>query len=356
MAEEKQGTTEDQPSGAAEFERELSDSFVDHDTGDDVEQPEPVVDEEPVQPEPVQPVEAEPVTDEPAIQEPKKYKVPDDALYGELRGKKATALELEAAGLLDKVLGREHQELHHVKLYQDLRKEFEDYRKAQDERIAAQPKQQQPAGPAMSPEEYAANIENQYVPELQQLASQGSFEPDFLRAYPKVSSHIEHRFRSGGFALGATVQHVTKLTEAVNEIREYVGMKQNDESRMVAQQTLSQKLDEASTSMPALSDATVRERFTNWASDPENALTDRMATQDIKDLTKEQILGAFAAYVAMTGDGVSAQSQQRRRPRSGSNMAGGGGASRGSSTPGSNSPRSNAEGFEQELVQSGWRG
>lgn len=358
MADEVRETqeTEDPQSGAAEFERELSDSFVDPDTGGDLEdqdQPEPVDDggqEDVEQP------EAEPVrtTEDSTIQEPKRYKVPDDSLYGDLRGKKATAIELEAAGLLDKLLGRDHQELHHVKLYQELRKEFDDYRKSLDEQRQQPPPQ--PQGRELTPEEYAAGIENQYVPELQRLASAGAFEPDFLRAYPRVSSHIEHRFRSGGYALGATIQHVTKLTEALNDIREWVGMKQSDDGRSVAQMTLSQKLDEAASAMPALAEQAVRERFTQWASDPDNALTDRMATQDIKDLTKEQILGAFAAYVAMTGDGVPKQTQQRRRPRDGSNMAGGGGASRGSSTPGSNQPRNAAEGFEQELTQSGWRG
>jgi hypothetical protein len=104
--------------------------------------------------------------------------------------------------------------------------------------------------------------------------------------------------------------------------------------------------------MPALKDEAVQKRFTEWASDPENRLMDVIGETPIDELTDDQIKGAFAAYVAVTGDGV----RQRPKPRQGSNMAGGGGASRGSSSSPAGGQKTGPQQFEADLRASNWRG
>lgn len=356
MAEvESNEGTQEQVDGPAEFAKELEESFVDTDTGDDdlIVQDDP---EEPVAEEPEAPVAEQPEPDTeieaPDVQETKKHKVPDDALYGDLRGTKATAQQLEEAGLLEKLLGRDHQELHHVKLYQDANEKIKALELKLNERVPEQPEQPaQPEAPPMSVSDHADVIQRSYVPHLEQLANDGAFEPDFLRAYPKATSHIEHRFQSAAVLGGGLVNQMTKVVERLNEVSEFVGMQKNNTARSDAQTTLTGRLDSISESMPVLKDSGVQTRFQNWAADPENRLMDIVGETPIGDLTDDQIKGAFAAYVAVTGDGV----KKRTEPRDGANLAGGGGASRGSATAGGQA-KTGPQQLEAELAASGWRG
>lgn len=281
-------------------------------------------------------------TEEPVSSQPKMYTVPDDDIYGELRGKKATALELEAAGLLDRLLTREHQELHHVKLYQELKKEFDSFKQGQQ-----QPQQQQ-GQQQLAPEQVAAMLEGHYGPQLKEMAEAGAFEKDFLHVYPKVAAHMEHRFQSGGRAL-------MQLVEQVHKLSEYVGMKQEQDATTTARTSVESKMDSLVEELPALANQEVRGRFVQWAIDENNPLTNRMATKDERELTAQDLRGAFAAYVAITGDGLQVQQaapqKKKERQQRARMAAGGAGAGGGASTP-QNTGTNEFEDFEREYVES----
>jgi hypothetical protein len=357
MAEvESNEGTQEPTDGAAEFAKELQDSYVDPDPDGDIAAAEDaaVDDQPPVDTEeeeaPVAEQQAsEEETETPDVQETKTYKVPDDSLYGDLRGRKATALELEEAGLLEKLLGREHQELHHVKLYQEANEKIKALEALVNERAPEQPAQ--PEAPPMSVSEHADAVTRSYVPHLEQLANEGAFEPDFIRAYPKVGAQIENRFQSAAMLGGGLVHQMTKVVERLNQISEYVGMQQDTTARSDAQVALTGRLNSIAESMPALKDESVQGRFQNWVADPENKLMDVVGETPIDELTDDQLRGAFAAYVAVTGDGI----KKRPQPREGANIAGGGGASRGSSTASSQN-KTGPQQLEAELAASGWRG
>jgi len=259
-----------------------------------------------------------------------------------------SAQELESKGLLGRLLTREHQELHHVKLYQGLRKEFDEYKETQAQTAAQTPMAQPEPGPEMSPEEYSKELQNRYVPHLDQLANNGAFEPEFVRAFPGVSAQLEHRMQSGGLAIFGTIKHVTELTETVEKLAEYVGLKQTEEGVDTAKMNVLERMTNVSKDLPALADEGVQSRFISWAIDENNQLTERFATKDISDISDAEVKGAFAAYVAMTGDGIT---QRRTQPKKESRMAGGGGGSRGSSQPVS-VPQDEITAFEQEFKES----
>ena len=286
----------------------------------------------------------------PGTPEPRLYTIPDLPEYGQLRGQKATIEQLEEAGLLEKVFTREHQEIHFQPLYQKLKAEF-------DERLAAEIAKVRPAQPepaqaqpqsSMTPEQFAAQLEGQLIPELTQIAQSGAFEEDFLRVYPKVAAHIENRFRSGGMGLFGTIQQVSKLTERINQISEHVGMQVTTDARASAEQVLEGKIDVLAEQIPALANDVVRKSFREWASAEDNMLTDKLATKDVNEITTDELRGAFAAFVAVTGNGV----RRQRAGRAGANMAGSG-ASSSRGTGSTTTPhRSSVETFEQEYIES----
>ena len=286
----------------------------------------------------------EQVVEEP-VSQPKMYTVPDDDIYGELRGKKATAAELDQAGLLDRLLTREHQELHHVKLYQGLKKDFDALKEGIDQNTAAAEQQER----AIPPEQMAAMIESHYMPQLEAMADAGSFEKEFLHVYPKAASGMEHRFQSGGRAL-------LGLVKEVHDLAEYVGMKQTEDASNDAKVSVESKMDSLVEELPALANGDVRGRFVQWAIDDNNPLTNKMATKDETELTAQDLRGAFAAYVAITGDGLQVQTpapvaRQERQARA-RMAAGGSGGGGGGSTPTAGTATSEVEDFEREFNES----
>jgi len=338
----------------AEFEKEFT--SIDDSTDDGVMEAEqtPVDTEVPQEEQPPEAATEVAPPDEPteATEEPKPklYTVPDDAVYGDLRGQKATAEQLEAAGLLEKLFTREHQELHHVKLYQDLKREVDGYREEQQRSQAqADAVAQAAAQPKVMPDEHVAELQRTYMPGLTSLANQGAFEEDFLTVYPKVSAQLEHRFQSGGLGLLATIDQVTKMNNTLNEVMEFVGMQQQQQQAVTGRATVEEKLDALSTDLPGLANEEVRGRFIDWAIAEDNTITAQLATKEISDITPEEIRGAFAAYVAMTGDGIPKRQPAENTP---ARMAGSGtAASRGSSPPGG-APLSEVERFEREFLES----
>jgi hypothetical protein len=347
----KDGTQEQTPNDlvndAAEFERDYVQSRTGTEDPPDDAKPddqEPVDVEESTE-EPEQP--SEPVEGEDQPPEPKTYAVPDLASYGELRGKRATISQLEEAGLTELLFTHAHQGLVHMEKYQEMKPKLDELAAWKE----AQEKRQQEATvtqPQKSPEQAAQDLRNEYLPALTQLAEQGAFEKDFLITYPDVAVQLENRFQSGAIGLYGTILQVSDLTKQINEVMEFVGMQKFERGQAEAQSTVESLMDDVAKQMPALSDESVRGRFIDWAIDEKNPIMGHIATKNLSDLTSDDIRGAFAAYVAVTGDGV----KSRPKPKAGSDMAGSGAASRGSSSPGGGPPLSEAAQFADDYIKS----
>jgi hypothetical protein len=264
-------------------------------------EPEPVpVEPEPTEPEPV----AEPEPEATPSDEPegaRLYTVPDHEMYGELRGKKVTAKQLEEAGLINKVITCDHQEMHNARLYNDLKRDFDErLERSVQEAVqkAVQSRQEPPAAPPLDQKAYSENVERNYVPHLAKLAEEGAFEPAMLEYYPKFTAHIAHQLetlRFGGQGIVA----------ALNEIREWVGMQQGREARDQGMGLL----DSAMTSLAAedplcagLADASERTKFTDWMASKDNPQPWRKLRIDTELAKPDTLRGAYAAYRATVRD------------------------------------------------------
>jgi hypothetical protein len=285
----------------------------------------PVEEAEPVEAEPAaevqtseEPEEARQGEEEPQV---KLYTLPDDEMYGELRGKKVTVAQLEEAGLIGKVITRDHQEMHNTKLYQRLKEEFD---AKLEERLKAAVPQAPPAQPetSVTPKDFADNLERTYVPVLRKLAEAGAFEPDFVDAYPKFASQTAHQIESMRLVGQG-------LVSAVSEIRNWVGMQQAERTTTSSMQVLESRMAElASNEMYAgLGDRTEREAFVNWMKSPDNKQPWKKMDIETELAMPENLAGAYSAFKAATRSTSpsSAPAGDRTKARM---AAGGGGTTR----------------------------
>jgi hypothetical protein len=304
---ETQATTEDPASEIEKFQKEFQGARYQRDRDDDgdgkatleseakTEPPEPVDDSAKETFEPGTPADTPPVQD--GTPQVKLYTVPDQEMYGALRGQKVTAAQLEEAGLIGKVITRDHQEMHNAKLYNELKREFEEKLEAKvREMQASVPKQPaEPEGPQVTPKDFGDNVERSYVPVLKKLAESGSFEPDIVEAYPRFVSHIAHQLETMRM-VGAG------LVKAVQETKEWVGMQEATTSRTTGFERLHGSMQSlASDELYApLADATERQTFIDWMSSKEN----RQPWKKLDIVTElsdpETLKGAYAAYRTAT--------------------------------------------------------
>ena len=290
--------TEEEHSEYEKFAEEYSDAKFQQDESDEDVKATPA-------PEEAEAPEEAPAAEEPAPEEPevtqqdeeepqvKLYTLPDDEMYGALRGKKATVAQLEEAGLIGKVITRDHQEMHNTKLYQRLKEEFD--AKLEERLKAVSP--QEPAQPVQTVDSkaFADNLERTYVPVLEKLAEAGAFEPDFIAAYPKFASQTAHQIES--------MRLVGRgLLDAVSEIRGWVGMQQSERATTSSMQVLESSMTElASDELYAgLAEKSERDNFVEWMKSKDN--TQPWKKMDIEtELSRpENLGGAYAAYRSAT--------------------------------------------------------
>ncbi len=221
----------------------------------------------------------------------KLYTVPDHEMYGALRGQRVTAAQLEEAGLIGKVITRDHQEMHNTKLYNELKKEFD----AKLAQAMATTKPPEPTATPISPKDFSEHIVEAYVPSLKKLADAGSFEPDIIEAYPKFVAHIAHQLETMRM-VGAGV------VKGLQEVSEWVGMQQSTLAREGGMAALHRAMDQMSSDelYSPLKDTAERDRFISWMSDKDNHQPwKKMDIQ--KELANPSVLaGAYAAYRAAT--------------------------------------------------------
>lgn len=288
--------------------------FVDPDLGTEDEDASPVADvtEETVE------------TEEPQAEQT--WTIPDTDAYGEHRGKKMTVKQIEEAGLLQTVFSRQHQENHHVGLYQDLKREFDAYRAAEEQRRAeAQRLAQERAQPrpVVNPQAQSAAIRAQYEHDLKGAAEAGVFEADFLEAYPHVATQIEHRFQNGANVLRVIAERVDELTKRVTgqEVTHHT----NDSKAFVNEQ-LNTLASSDERLYGRLSTDEHKQAFINWMVADDNPLP--FKTMKAKDLSAQVLSGAYVSYLHATrGDRPVPKKPAERKPNLATGTGGGPGTS-----------------------------
>lgn len=245
--------------------------------GEEVSEPET----ESPEPAPEPDVTGDPEPELPPVEtvQSKTYTVPNDPKFGEFAGKKLTAAELDSNGLLEKFNTWEHQELHHTRLYGELKPKFDELeakvRAFESFQQAAQQQQQ-----ALTPERVAMQaqaLQTAYQPGLEVLAKSGAFEESFLVEYPKVAAQIEHRFDNGHAAL-------TQLSTRLAAIEEATGIQTANANRTQGQNQVYAAIDRVAEADPAtygqLGDKEIQQKFIQWVIDPGNPLPFKAANAE----------------------------------------------------------------------------
>lgn len=278
----------------------------------------------------------------------KTYTVPNDPRFGALAGKKATEQEIITAGLLSTLLSSEHQDLHHMKKYQEeivpMRQRLEQLEaqaKAREAPPTAKPE------PEWSPEkikQVSQQIESTFMPQIEKYAKAGGIEEEATILYPKMLSTIEYRFQAGQQMLDVLTKGLAALAADWLERNQSDG---NNQARNVLEGTMSKLAEKGG--LEDLSDADVRESFGTWMASQE-VFRDAKATSIDERLMK----AAFLAFLD-TEDGqkitaqrkAAAPSPPRRRDAS---LAGGGSRS-GGGAPSKKPPTSGVAAFVEAVEQ-----
>lgn len=301
--EEEFAQVANQPFEAQDLRSEEAEEVAEEVTEETVEETvEPEVSTEPVTEE----AQPEGVVDEKPV-EAKTYPVPNDPKFGESAGKKLTAAELDELGLLEKFTTWEHQELHHTKLYQELKPELDQLR-AQVQAQQAQVQQET----AFSPEAIAKNAsdtQHAYLPHLSNLAKAGAFEEDFLVAYPKVASQMEQRFDAGTGALMLLNQRIAAIEQSVGR-REQEVQRHESENRVMT--SIDQVVSEDEGAYGVLADKDSRSGFIGWLVDPQNPLP--FKDMPVSSVSPEIIKAAFLAYVQANPSVIQSREQPENVP------------------------------------------
>lgn len=293
---------------------------------------------DPVAPGPTE--EPEPVSTEP---EPKLYKLPDDDKFGDLRGQKATAAQLEEAGLLDTLLTWGHQGLGFQQKFQEIEPDIKAWRDYQERMTRAEEERKNQPEPQreLSKEEIAqmsSTIETHFRPLYDKAVENGAIEPELVEFAPKFLTGLEYRLQAGQRQLNMLFEAVTAFAE------DYMG---RAESATVDSggSYLHGIMDEVSKveGLESLGTDGVREQFVDWfASDKNGRGYELMETKAVTNGLMEDAYWAFIrSNPGAIADAAPASSGGRKPASNGRKLATGGGSSRGAT--GSKTPQSTTE-------------
>lgn len=263
--------------------------------------------------------------------EPSLYTIPNDPdSYGDLAGKKVTEAEFLASGLINKLLTREHQELHHMKKYNEeivpLRKEMEELKK----RLEA-PKEAPPQEPMeLTPErvqQFSSELERNLLPQIERFAEMGGIEDHMVTDSPKFLTMLEYRLQSGQKLLDALTKGFGALAADWMERNQAT---QHSEARTILESTM---METAKTyGFDQLqSDESHREAFGNWLAERED-----FQNRNVNEIAPDLLRFAYMAFADQTGRAPAAAARedrpQRRKPEAALATGGGVGGSRGGVT------------------------
>ncbi len=191
-----------------------------------IEEPQEVVEEKEevvaeAQPE-EQPEEVQP--------EAERYTIPDDQKFGEFAGKKLTAAEMEDAGLLRKFNTLENNDVHHQKLYGEVKEKYDALLAEKVQKLEEDAQPRQPQIPVVEQiKNNLAAMTPAYMPNLKSQAEAGAFEEDFLVMFPDLAVQMEHRFVAGNAAIETLAKKVAEQESFINALLGVVEEASNSE-------------------------------------------------------------------------------------------------------------------------------
>lgn len=308
-----------------------TDSTTEDRTATETAQPEPTEDERAAETaKPAESGETEPADEPVATADGQRtYTLPDQPRFGAFAGKKVSEQELIAAGLLEKLIQSEHQDLHHMRKYNEeivpLRQRLEEL----ETKLKQPPPEEQPKADERKVqwtpelvEKTATQIEAAFVPQIERFSQMGGIEEEAVTLYPRLLSHWEYRFQSGS----KLVETLTKGFAALAaDYLERHGQEQGSQARSILETTMEEL---ATKGVEDLNDPNVRESFGNWLA------ADKLFSQaDVRMLDSRRMKAAFLAYLESEEGQKVARQPQAEQPRKANLAAGSRAGSSGGSRP-----------------------
>jgi len=277
---------------------------------------------------------------------PQRYSIPNDPKkYGDLAGKEVTEEEFLRSGLVTKMLGQEHQELHHMKKYQEevpaLRSEVEELRKRLEQSApAAKPPADQPV--PITPErveQFGQELERAFLPQIQKFAEMGGIEEHLVTDSPRFLSTLEFRFQSGQKVLDTLVKGFGALAADWLERNQ---AQTSSEARSILEDSMIGIA--AQDGFGQLSDSTHREEFGQWLAEHKSYVE-----MDVRDLKGDDLEIAYLKFMKTKGvspqEAAKGHQTSRKREAALATGGSGGGAGRGGGT----APQGEIEKFLEEF-------
>lgn len=316
-------------------------------------EPEPTPEPEP-EPEPrVGEPEPEPLLGEPASVLSEMVTVPNDQkMYGDLAGKKVTKQELLESGHLEKILTREHQDLHAQKLYQEAL-ERNRALEQQLESFSQPAPQPTPEGqPELTPENveaWAQKLEAEMLPAAKKFAEMGGVEEDLVELYPRFASNYAFQARTQG-------QLNNFMMSTLQNVVRWIGGRHMDHTRSASQDTFGANVEVLVSKgelYEPLADDNGRADFVEWLTADENPLPYK--DMDFEQFTPAAIEEAYFAYLRSPAGRKYHPANRKTATASGGNeaarmAAGAIGGGRGGRAP--SPPMGELERMEKEFLES----
>lgn len=273
------------------------------------------------------------------------FTLPDEEFYGELRGQKVTSEQLQEAGLLSKMLTRDHQVSNYQKKYEERDQQFNDL----SERLAAieNPTPTEDAAsaePEMTPEELMGALENSFDPVLQQMADNGLIEPDWAAVYPKKARLDAYYVDTILRGLGAAAE---RLDAIENRVGEWSKTEDTQKDAQTVGGIMRDMVKDDSELYGGLSDADTQDGFFKFLGDPER----NPFMFEPEEATPEKMKAAYLIYHSQGNVPTPKPAPKPPEPDGQRRMGGTGGGSggRGDTTPGSKGDKSKFQEFEDQL-------
>ncbi len=256
-------------------------------------------------PETSQEVSVEETPTEETAEDTRRYTIPKHEKFGEFAGKKLTAKEMEEAGLLEKFNTLENGEMHHQKLYENLKKEHEELLRKIAENLGnqQQQQQQQSVDPKVQTKSQLDAMRSMHMENLKQAAESGAFEEDFLVMFPDLSVQLEHRFSSGAAAIDALAKQVAEQQAFIQAL---VGVVQQEAGNEQLRGAVTGLVESNPDRYAPISDAEMQNRFIGWMMAEDNPIPYRNM-----EITPGVLSQAYLGFVDSNPDLFKGQTRQQ---------------------------------------------
>ena len=251
--------------------------------------------------------------------EVERFTIPDHEKFGEFAGKRLTGPEIVEAGLLKQFNTLENNDVHHQKLYGELKEKYdakiEEENKALKEAAQPQPPQV-PIG-----EQIKTNLTHMraaYAPSLKANAEAGAFEEGFLAMFPDLAVQLEHRFVSGNNAIEILAGKVAQQETFINALLGVVEEASNSE-RFTG--SIDSMIQENPDRYEVLGNGEARNGFVSWMNAEDNPMG--FADMAPDKITPAVLAQAFLGYIDANPNLLSSAEEPAEKVPA--NTGGGGG-------------------------------